>query len=103
MTTFTENGLRFLLELERMNGDDLVYSLARERGQTFLMVVAFPSMTSRRWNLKDDEKRDEDGTRLMLHLDENDLNKDQNTLLHDIKEQIDYHTLTEDEDETDGN
>ena len=89
-TSFKDGGLQFINDLANKNGTDLGYSLALEAGNVFVIVVAYPSMTKKRFNTEKE--------RIMFHIPEDEYDMDQNKLIDRLSEQIQDHMYFVDEE-----
>ena len=87
-----DGALGFMEQLSESAGDDLVYSLALERGNMFMCVTAFPSLTKKRFDVNDD------GMRAVFHLPEEDFKLTQDELVEKLTAQIKEHMYYVDED-----
>lgn len=77
---FKDGALKFMKDLEALNGEDLIYSLALEGGNVFVMVTAHPSMTKKRWATGNQ--------RLMFLIDETEYIMGQDELVEDLTNRI---------------
>jgi hypothetical protein len=84
-TSFKDGALKFMKDLEKQNGDDLIYSLALEGGNVFVMVTAHPSMTKKRW--------DTGNERIMFLVEETEYILDQDLLVEDFTERLTEHMV----------
>lgn len=91
--SFKDGGLRFLREMEKKNGDDLIYSLALEKGNVFVCIAAHPSMTAKRW--------DTGNERILFIIDEGEYVMDQDLLIDDLTERVKDHTVYVTDDDID--
>lgn len=78
--SFKNGALRFLKSLERGAGEDLIYSIALERGQVFICVAAHPSMTKKRFSTGNE--------RLLFLIDPTEFTKGMDDVVKDVVEQI---------------
>ena len=83
MNEFKNKGLSFITELANKNGHDLIYSLALEAGNVFVIVAAHPSMTKKRWTTENE--------RLMFLIDESEYEMNQDELINDLTKRIEAH------------
>jgi hypothetical protein len=82
----SDGALGFMEDLAKSAGDDLIYSLALEKGNMFMCVTAFPSLTKKRFDTEDD------GLRAVFHLPESDFKLSQDELVENLTQLIEEHT-----------
>lgn len=82
---FNESALKFLTDLQAQNGHDLGYSLAVEGDVIFVIIVAQPSMTPKRWNTGN--------PRIMFLIDEDEYEMGQDELVADLTARIQEHMV----------
>jgi hypothetical protein len=94
---FNDGGLGFLQKLAEKNGNDLGYSLALESGNVYVIIVAYPSMTKKRW-----KTHNERSERIMFHVPEYEYDMDQDELIDQLSKKIEnlMYYVDEDGDET---
>jgi hypothetical protein len=82
---FKEGAGKLMGHLAKECGTDLVYSLAYQEGQLFLVVTAHPNFTNRKFATTEDN-------RILLEINENDLSLSQEevtaTLVNIINESV---------------
>ena len=87
-----EGAFKFMIDLANAGGDDLVYSLALERGNMFMCVTAFPSMTKKRFDTS------EDGMRAVFLLDTEEYGESQSDMVNSLVKLINNHIYYVNED-----
>lgn len=90
---FKDGALKFLHDLEKENGSDLIYSLALEAGNVFVMVTAFPSMTKKRWTTGNE--------RLMFIIEPGEYIMGQDFMVEDLTKRIQEHMVLVDDPDVD--
>jgi hypothetical protein len=91
--SFENSALKFMKDLEAKNGEDLIYSLALEGGNVFVMITAFPSMTKKRWSTGNQ--------RLMFLIDTAEYDIEQDLLVEDLTKRIQEHMVFVDDPDVD--
>lgn len=86
-TKFKDGAMNLLTSLAKLSGDDLIYSLALEKGNVFVCVAAHPSMTNKRF--------DTGNERLLFLIDEVEYDKNEDDVIKNVAEQINEHVVIE--------
>ena len=81
----------FMENLAKSAGEDLVYSLALEKGNLFMCVTAFPSMTKKRFDTEGD------GMRAIFLIDQDEYELSQSVMIDNLTKMINDHIYYEDE------
>lgn len=82
----------FIKDLAKAAGEDLVYSLALEKGNVFMCVTAFPSMTRKKFDTDTS-----DGMRAIFLIDESEYGMGQTAMVDKLAALISKHTYYEDD------